>query len=309
MSSDFKQEGVPSDFRSPTALPKDAQQAQDWQEANRAWWERNPMRYDWTAELHCDEFSPEFYREIDQRFFASAREYMPWKIIPFDSLIDFDALKNMDVLEVGVGNGSHAQLLATHARSFSGIDITEYASRSTSNRVKLLNLECRIERMDAERMQFEDESFDFIWSWGVIHHSSNPRRIIQEMHRVLRPGCRATIMVYHRSWWIYYFVRGFIRGVLLGELWRTGSLSLVAQRGTDGALARFYRRSEWRELVSPPFAVEGIWIYGPKNTLVPLPRGKVKDVLVPALPNPLTRFLTNTCRMGMLLVSTIRKRE
>ena len=48
---------------------------------------------------------------------------------------------------------------------------------------------------------------------------------------------------------------------------------------------------------------------GRNLTLVPLPRGKVKDVLVPALPNPLTRFLTNTCRMGMLLVSTIRKRE
>ena len=84
-------------------------------------------------------------------------------------------------------------------------------------------------------------------------------------------------------------------------------MSLVAQRGTDGALARFYRKDEWRQLVSPPFEIERIWIYGQKNELVPMPRGKVKDFLGAALPNPMARFLTNTCRMGMLLVSTIRK--
>ena len=260
---------------------------------------------DATEGLALDEADPVWLVSVlESRFFMGN---MLLRDVDACSLAHSLEIRVMDVLEVGVGNGSHAQLLATHARSFTGIDITEYASRSTSNRVKLLNLECRIEQMDAERMQFEDESFDFIWSWGVIHHSANPKRIIQEMHRVLRPGGRATIMVYHRSWWNYYFVLGFIRGILLGDLWRTRSMSLVAQRGTDGALARFYRKDEWRQLVSPPFEIERIWIYGQKNELVPMPRGKVKDFLGAALPNPMARFLTNTCRMGMLLVSTIRK--
>ena len=34
-------------------------------------------------------------------------------------------------------------------------------------------------------MEFADNSFDFIWSWGVIHHSADTQRVLREMHRVL----------------------------------------------------------------------------------------------------------------------------
>ncbi|MBK7629848.1 MAG: class I SAM-dependent methyltransferase [Ignavibacteriales bacterium] len=57
-------------------------------------------------------------------------------------------------------------------------------------------------KMDAEALQFEDNSFDFVWSWGVIHHSSNTRKILEEIQRVLKPGGEAIIMVYHRSIWV-----------------------------------------------------------------------------------------------------------
>ena len=87
------------------------------------------MRYDWTARLEAQEFSSEAYDEIDRRFFSVARQFMPWTREPFDALIPFDQLPQMDVLEIGVGSGSHAQLLARFAKSFTGIDLTEYATR------------------------------------------------------------------------------------------------------------------------------------------------------------------------------------
>ena len=83
------------------------------------------MRYDWNQQLGYEEFSKEFFEEVDRRFFDNAREFMPYKKIPFDPLINFDNLKDADVLEIGVGMGSHASLLAKYSRSFTGIDLTE----------------------------------------------------------------------------------------------------------------------------------------------------------------------------------------
>jgi SAM-dependent methyltransferase len=110
------------------------------------------MRYDFTDQISMPEFSRGFYEEIDRRFFQDANDYMPWTNIPFDPLIDFEALRRQDVLEIGVGNGSHAALLASHAKSFTGIDLTDYAVKSTSERLKCFRLSGRILQMDAEQM-------------------------------------------------------------------------------------------------------------------------------------------------------------
>jgi ubiquinone/menaquinone biosynthesis C-methylase UbiE len=300
---------VPDGFDSPTRLPASADEADRWQEANRSWWQSHPMRYDWKEPIRSAEFTKEFYEEIDARFFENARQFMPWRRIPFDPLIPFDRLGDKDVLEIGVGNGSHAQLLARHARSFTGIDITDYAVDATRRRMRVLGLEnAAVERMDAERLAFPDASFDFIWSWGVIHHTANTRRVLQEMHRVLRPGGTAVTMVYHRSFWQYYVLGGFFRGVLQGDLLRTRSLAKTVQRFTDGAMARYYTRSEWAALVSEFFTVNSIAIYGSEAELVPLPGGTLKSAIMRLIPDALSRFLTNRCGMGMFLVSTMEKR-
>lgn len=265
------------------------------------------MRYDWRSGIGAEEFSKEFFREIDGRFFSDARVYMPWRSIPFDALIDFESLADLDVLEIGVGNGSHAQLLAKHARTFTGIDLTDYAVESTTARMKQFGLKAKIVRMDAEELKFPDNAFDFIWTWGVIHHSSNTRRILEEMHRVLRPGGSATVMVYFRSFWIYYMVGGFFHGILMGDLLKTRSLHDTVQRWTDGAMARFYSVKEWTNLVGDLFRVSDVGVFGSKAEIVPLPGGKVKNVVMSLFPDSLSRFVSNTCRQGMFLVSTLHK--
>ena len=66
MNTDQK---LPQGFETPTALPSEQIQA-EWQGRNRAWWQGNPMRYDWTDKIPAAEFSREFYQEIDKRFFC-----------------------------------------------------------------------------------------------------------------------------------------------------------------------------------------------------------------------------------------------
>jgi SAM-dependent methyltransferase len=226
-------------FDSPAQLPRDNAQHRQWQSANKAWWESTPMRYDWRdgiAELPGTEA---YFREIDRRFLSSARKYMPWHSIPFERVIPFDELRDKDVLEIGVGQGTHAELLAPRCRSFTGIDLTSSAAEMTSKRFQLFNIPGQIRQMDAEDMDFSDDSFDFIWSWGVIHHSANTLRVLHEMRRVLRPGGRCVVMIYYKSWWSFY-VCGFLRGIFQRQFIKYGSLHRVMQGATDGAIARHY---------------------------------------------------------------------
>ena len=307
--SDLKQ-AVPEGFDNPTALPRSSDETKSWQDANRAWWENHPMRYDFSDGMTAAEFSREFYQEIDARFFSDARTFMPWSSIPFDSLIDFDRLGKKDVLEIGVGNGSHAQLISSFAHSYTGIDLTNYAVQSTTKRLELCQRDgykARIIRMDAEQMDFPDNSFDFVWSWGVIHHSANTQKILEEIHRVLRPGGVATTMVYYRNLWNYYIMGGLFAGVLKGSLFNTRSLHKTRQKFVDGAIARYYTIPEWRALASGLFDVEDVRIYGSKSELLPLPSGKIKNTVQSMIPDSIGRLLTNRCRMGMFLVSTLKK--
>jgi ubiquinone/menaquinone biosynthesis C-methylase UbiE len=295
-----------AEFRGPTQLPTDEAQRRQWQSINRAWWEATPMRYDWREPLIAPVGTKAYFEEIDCRFLASVHKYMPWKAVPFDTLIPFKELRDKDVLEIGTGLGTHAQLLSPWCKSFTGIDLTETASALTAQRLRLFGLSGRALRMDAEDMEFTSHSFDYIWSWGVIHHSADTRRVLTEMRRVLRLGGRATVMVYHRTWWAYY-VSALLRGLFRHELRKYGDLHKVTQAATDGAIARYYTPYEWREISKGLFDVESFRIYGLKAEILPIPAGRAKRLVEKLLPDAFGRLLTNRLRFGSFLVAKMRR--
>lgn len=300
--------GKVEDFQNPTQLPDSTEQHDKWQDANKSWWENAPMRYDWREEIAAEPGEAAYFEEIDRRFFSAVRSYMPWRERPFDNLIDFASLKDKEVLEIGVGHGSHAQLIAPAAKNYVGIDLTERAAAMTAKRLEQAGVPAEIRQMDAENMDFPDNSFDYIWTWGVIHHSANTLAILKEMQRVLRPGGQAVVMVYRRSWWKYYVMDGLFKGVLAGELFRKGgSLVGVNQAQTDGAIARYYTSAEWRTLCSDVLPVSRIQVFGQKLDIIPLPGGKAKNLVATWTPDVLARLLTNQLRFGSFLVSTHRK--
>jgi len=297
----------PGEFSQPTQVPATEEDHKRWQQLNRDWWENNPMRYDQetgASRISAAFGTKEYFDQNDAKFFSEARYFLPWKKLPFDTLMPFDELPNYDVLEIGTGLGSHAMLLASHAKSFTGIDLTKQAIEATSSRIKMSGIStARAIQMDAENMSFPNNSFDFIWSWGVIHHSADTRKIIAEMARVLRPGGKAIVMVYHRSWWMYYFKIALIEGIIRGKLKKHGSIHRIAQENIDGSFARHYTGNEWRKLVGNEFVVDKIEITGMKQEVILLPGRTLKEWGKKYIPDALTRFMSNTCRMGGFLIA------
>jgi SAM-dependent methyltransferase len=140
----------------------------------------------------------------------------------------------------------------------------------------------------------------------VIHHSANTQAILREMKRVLRPGGRAKIMVYHRGFWNYY-TYGSLGTILRGRFPTARAVHESMQLGTDGGLARFYGPGEWRKSVAGLFKVKELTIYGQKETLVPLPGGKIKGAVLRVIPDPVSRFFSTTLRMGNFLVAEMER--
>ena len=294
-------------FEDPVQLPANGDTAKQWQDANKSWWEKTPMRYDWRESIGSEPGTKAYYAEVDRRFLDAVRHYLPWQRLPFESLIPYAELKDLDVLEIGVGQGTHAQLIAAHAKSFTGIDLTEAACASTQKRFELAGLGGNVQQMDAEAMSFPDASFDFIWSWGVIHHSANTQTVLREMHRVLRPGGHATVMVYYRSFIQYYLINGFARGLLRGEFRTIGDIHKINQAATDGALARYFSATEFSRLLGGLFTLENVRVTGQKPDALPLPSGRFKTFLIRHLPDALTRFITDRLRLGTFLVARMKR--
>ncbi|MDP5280686.1 class I SAM-dependent methyltransferase [Sphingomonas sp. DG1-23] len=110
----------------------------------------------------------------------------------------FEQTSGKDVLEIGVGLGADHQGFAAAGARLTGVDLTSRAIEHTRERLRLFGLQSSLAVGDAENLVFPDNSFDMVYSWGVIHHSPDTPRAAREILRVLRPGGRFAVMIYQR---------------------------------------------------------------------------------------------------------------
>jgi SAM-dependent methyltransferase len=115
-----------------------------------------------------------------------------------EQFADFGAMRNRDVLEIGIGLGADHERFAAAGARLTGIDLSDRAVQHARRRLALAGLSSELLVADAERLPFPGSRFDQIYSWGVIHHSPDTPAAVAEIHRVLRPGGVARVMIYHR---------------------------------------------------------------------------------------------------------------
>jgi SAM-dependent methyltransferase len=113
-------------------------------------------------------------------------------------LARFETAAGKRVLEIGVGLGADHQRFAEAGADLYGIDLTPRAIGHTRRRFDAFGLSSRLAVGDAEKLAFAEGFFDVVYSWGVLHHSPDTPRAINEVFRVLKPGGHARVMIYHR---------------------------------------------------------------------------------------------------------------
>jgi SAM-dependent methyltransferase len=281
------------------SLAENAATPENYQQGNREWWESNPMTYDWEQTLQIQPGSRDWYREIDRRFLESAYYAKGQDGTAFGRFLRPELIRGKRVLEIGCGMGTHAEMLVRAGAHLTAIDQTGFAVGATKSRLDLLQRGGQVLRQDAENLAFADKSFDFVWTWGVIHHSTSTERCVGEIARVLRPGGRLMMMVYYRPSLVYYLHCGLIRGVLMGQLLRK-SLQQIYVDSSDGFYARVFNKPELRRLVRPYFRDLRITVVGLKAELFPLPRTGFKLMLERLTPDGFANWVLG--RFGSMVV-------
>ncbi len=167
--------------------------AEDLKARVRDFWQSNPCGAKFAeAEIGTREF---FARLEHHRYQTE------WHIL---DVVGFEKWQNKDVLEIGCGLGTDGASFARAGARYTAIDLTDRAVELARRRFEFENLEGNINVGDAENLPFDDASFDLVYSHGVLHHTPDTQRAINEAHRVLRPGGTAIVMLYHKNSYNYY---------------------------------------------------------------------------------------------------------
>lgn len=271
------------------------------QAGNESWWTRNTMSYDWKDRVQLAPYSALWFDEIDRRFLHGARLFSGAPN-PFPQMMGLDRLDGKRVLEVGCGMGMHSELLKRAGAKLTSIDLSATSIEATTARFRHKQLDGDIRKMDAEALEFGDDEFDFVWSWGVIHHSESTARALGEIGRVLKPGGEAGIMVYSLDGMPAYIA---MMRSYAWSFWRGVNLDQLLWRSADGYTARHYSRDSWQEAVRPYFDVETMMLCGQDADVVPVPR-QLRPVLLKLLSK--NRQVALAAKRGSMLFSRLKKR-
>jgi SAM-dependent methyltransferase len=178
----------------------------------RAFWQAHPCG---TKFSDAEPGTREFFERVE------AHRYTKEWHIP--EAADFTGARGLRVLEIGCGLGTDGAQFAKAGADYTGVDLTDAAVELARKHFELLGLRGNFRTADAENLDFADGSFDLVYSHGVLHHTPDTARAVREIHRVVKPGGRASVMLYHRGSYNYR--------VGIRVLRRSGARLLKSERG------------------------------------------------------------------------------
>ena len=167
----------------------------------RSFWNANPCQ----SRLSQEAERRRYFEEISRKRFQGREWHVP-------IVAKFDSFRGKDVLEVGCGVGTDGIEFARNGANYVGVDLTPNSVELTRERFLTFGVPGRFEVANAEEgLPLPDASVDHVYSFGVIHHSPAPEKIVGEIYRVLRNGASFTVMLYNRSSINYYVEIMFLR--------------------------------------------------------------------------------------------------
>ena len=209
-------------------------------------WNNDPCGYLCAEGL--EEGTREFYERIDVDRYS---DYAPW----LKGAIEFDNYKGKKLLEVGFGMGTDLFQFAKGGANVYGIDLTPRHLEIAKKRFELYGIDAELLLGDAEDLPFDNNTFDVVYTFGVIHHTPETHKTLDEIHRVLKPGGNAIIGVYHKNSAFYWLRTMFYNHILSGNYKKQSfakTFSNIEYRADDNdaiPLVKAYSRRYFKKML------------------------------------------------------------
>jgi len=139
-----------------------------------------------------------------KRFFEEADKVREEHYSYISKLISSLKPRAKEVLEIGCGLGKDLMEFAKNGAIVTGTDLTENAVSMTKRRFNLFNMKAEVYVDDAEKLLHTKKKFDIVYSNGVLHHTPDIQKSIDNVYRVLKPNGKAVIMLYAKGFHYYY---------------------------------------------------------------------------------------------------------
>lgn len=210
--------------------------ASELKQAVKAYWNKASCGTETTSQ---QKFSKAYFEEIEAYRYRIEPEIF--------SFAQFTRWHDKKILEVGVGAGSDfLQWVRTGTYAY-GIDLTEEAVANVQQRLRVYGLKAvEVRVADAEQLPYADNSFDLVYSWGVIHHSPDMVQCLREIVRVTRPGGTIKVMIYNRRS-LFALYRWILAALLKGRPFQSFAYVLFHDQESPGTQA--YTTHEMEQII------------------------------------------------------------
>lgn len=137
----------------------------------------------------------EYFEEVEKRRYTVESHILDFA--------DFRNCKDKKILEIGCGIGTDSIMFVKNGGKLTAIDLSETSVELTKERFNVYNKKAKILVGDAEELStyVEPEVFDFIYSFGVIHHTPNPPSVLEEIKKFCNKDTRIRLMFYSKYSW------------------------------------------------------------------------------------------------------------
>lgn len=252
----------------------------------RNYWNNRPCNIRHSTK---DVGSREYFDEVE------ARKYFVKPHIP--QFADFARWKGKRVLEISCGIGADTMSFARAGASVTAVDLSDESLRVARRRAEAFGLQDRITFIRANAEQLSDfvpaETYDLVYSFGVIHHTPHPENVIREIRKYMGPHSELKIMVYNRySWKVLWILLKHGKGAF----WRLDELvAKYSEAQTRCPVTYSYSHVSIKNLLQG-FDVKNIMVDHIFPCSIPEYKGHEykKDVVFPMLSESAFRFLEKT---------------
>lgn len=154
--------------------------------------------------------SKDFFEAVLEKRFSYELDWL-------DGIVDFKRFNGKKVLEVGCGAGYDAYQFCKHGADYTGIDIVPENPVLTQKHLEFYGFKATAIEMDAEKLTLDDNTFDYVFSFGVLHHTPNIRKALQHIYNVLKVGGECQIIVYNKHSIFYWLTLVLSVWILRGK--------------------------------------------------------------------------------------------